>query len=36
VLRLSHERDRQLLSGAVEQLATVLSRREDAAALSLG
>jgi 8-oxo-dGTP diphosphatase len=36
VLRLTHEHDRQLLTDAVEQLAGVLDRREDADALSLG
>jgi hypothetical protein len=36
LLRLTHEHDRQLLTDAIEQLAGVLDRREDAEALSLG
>lgn len=36
VLRLTHEHDRQLLTDAIDQLAGVLDRREDAEALSLG
>lgn len=36
VLRLSHEHDRELLAGAVEQLDAVLERRDCIETLSLG
>lgn len=35
-LRLSHDHDRELLAGAIEQLEGVLGRREHAQTLSLG